>query len=53
MGRMRMKNRAGLMDLYRSYTGRTYARPHVNTNTSYFEDRIIQSYSYVPDYEVI
>jgi len=45
-----MKNRAGLMDLYRSYTGSTIARPHVNTNTSYFEERIIQQYSYIPDY---
>ena len=44
-----MKNRSGLMDLYRSYTGRTYARPHINT-ISYFEERIIQQYSYIPDY---
>jgi hypothetical protein len=45
-----MKNKPGLLGLYRSFTGRTIARPHINTNTSYFEERIIQSYSYVPDY---
>lgn len=46
-----MKDKPGLMNLYRSYTGRTYARPnHFNTNTSYFEERIIQQYSYIPDY---
>lgn len=46
-----MKNRAGLMELFRTYTGRTYARPnHFNTNTSYFEERIVQEYSDIPDY---
>ena len=46
-----MKNRAGLMNLYKSFTGRTIARPnHFNTNTSYFEERIIQEYSYIPEY---
>jgi hypothetical protein len=45
-----LKNRVGLMNLYRSFTGRTIARPHINTNTSYFEERIIQHYSYIPDY---
>jgi len=44
-----MKSKTNLLELYRSYTGRTYARPHINT-ISYFEERIIQSYSYVPDY---
>ena len=49
-----MKSKTNLLELYRSYTGRTYARPnHFNTNTSYFEERIIQNYTYIPDYEVI
>ena len=45
-----MKDRAGLMSLYKSITGSTIARTHINTNTSYFEERIIQSYSYISDY---
>jgi len=45
-----MKSKTNLLELYRSYTGSTIARPHVNTNTSYFEERIIQQYSYIPDY---
>lgn len=49
-----MKDKIGLMSLYKSITGSTIARPnHFNTNTSYFEERIIQNYSYIPDYEVI
>ncbi len=48
-----MKSKTNLLELYRSFTGRTIAHPHVNTNTSYFEERIIQNYSYIPDYEVI
>ena len=45
-----MKSKTNLLELYRSYTGSTIARPHINTNTSYFEERIIQQYSYIPDY---
>ncbi len=46
-----MKSKTNLLELYRSYTGSTIARPHhFNTNTSYFEERIIQHYSYIPDY---
>jgi len=45
-----MKSKTNLLELYRSFTGRTIANPHVNTNTSYFEERIIQQYSYIPDY---
>jgi hypothetical protein len=44
-----MKNRVGLMNLYRSCTGSTIARPHINT-ISYFEERIIKEYSDIPDY---
>ncbi len=45
-----MKSKTNLLELYRSYTGRTYARPNHYNTISYFEERIIQSYSYVPDY---
>lgn len=45
-----MKDKPGLMNLYRSYTGRTYARPNHYNTISYFEERIIQQYSYIPDY---
>lgn len=44
-----MKSKTNLLELYRSYTGSTIARPHINT-ISYFEERIIQQYSYIPDY---
>ena len=45
-----MNDKPGLMNLYKSFTGRTYARPNHYNTISYFEERIIQSYSYVPDY---
>jgi hypothetical protein len=45
-----MKNRVGLMNLYMSFTGRTYARPNHYNTISYFEERIIQQYSYIPEY---
>lgn len=46
-----MKSKTNLLELYRSYTGRTYARPnHYNTISYNFESRIVQEYSYIPDY---
>jgi hypothetical protein len=50
IGGHNMKNRAGLMSLYKSITGSTIAHPPIQYNDISFEGRIIQSYSYVPDY---
>jgi hypothetical protein len=50
IGGHNMKNKAGLMDLYRSYTGSTIAHPPIQYNDISFEGRIIQEYSYIPDY---
>jgi len=49
-----MKSKTNLLELYRSYTGSTIAHPPIlNTISSDFTGRIVQNYSYVPDYEAI
>jgi hypothetical protein len=50
MEMVKMKDRAGLMSLYKSITGSTIAHPPIQYNDISFEGRIIQEYSYIPDY---
>jgi hypothetical protein len=45
-----LKDRAGLMSLYKSITGSTIAHPPIQYNDISFEGRIIQQYSYIPEY---
>jgi len=49
-----MRNRSRYLSLYREIIGSTIARPPIlNTISSNFTGRIVQQYSYVPDYEGI
>ena len=49
-----MKNKTRYLNLYRSVIGSTIAHPPIlNTISSDFTGRIVQNYSYVPDYEAI